>query len=70
MIEFLTTVLIISSIGAALALVLVLCEKFIVNYGTCKVTINNERELEVEGGGPLLTALRDEKIFIPSACGG
>ncbi|MHC5163578.1 MAG: FAD-binding oxidoreductase [Planctomycetota bacterium] len=70
MIEFLTTVLIISSIGAALALVLVLCERFIVNYGICKVTINDERELEVEGGGPLLTALRDEKIFIPSACGG
>ncbi|MHC4987326.1 MAG: FAD-binding oxidoreductase [Planctomycetota bacterium] len=70
MIHFLITVLIISSIGAALALVLELCEKFVVNYGPCKVTINNERELDITGGSPLLTVLRDEKIFIPSACGG
>jgi Na+-transporting NADH:ubiquinone oxidoreductase subunit F len=53
-----------------LALVLVLCEKYVVNYGPCKVTINNERELDITGGSPLLTVLRDEKIFIPSACGG
>jgi Na+-transporting NADH:ubiquinone oxidoreductase subunit F len=64
------TVLIISSIGAGLALVLVLCEKYIVNYGPCKVIINKERELDIQGGSPLLTVLRDEKIFIPSACGG
>ncbi|MHC5101142.1 MAG: 2Fe-2S iron-sulfur cluster-binding protein, partial [Planctomycetota bacterium] len=70
MIDFLITVLIISSIGAGLALVLVLCERFIVNYGPCKVTINDERELDIQGGSPLLTVLRDEKIFVPSACGG
>lgn len=70
MVEFLITVLIISSIGAVLALVLVLCEKFVVNYGPCKVTINAERELDIQGGSPLLTVLREEKIFIPSACGG
>ena len=70
MIDFFITISIISSIGAGLALILVLCEKFIVNYGPCKVTINDERELDIEGGSPLLTVLRDEKIFIPSACGG
>ena len=70
MIDFFVTVLIISSIGAVLALILVLCERFIVNYGPCKVTINNDRELDIQGGIPLLTVLRDEKIFIPSACGG
>lgn len=62
--------MIISSIAAALALLLVLCERYIVNYGQCKVVINNEKELMVEGGKPLLTILRDKKIFIPSACGG
>ncbi len=70
MIDFLITVLIISSIGAALALVLVLCEKYVVNYGPCKVVVNDKRQLDIEGGKPLLTVLRDEKIFIPSACGG
>ena len=68
--HFLLTVLIISSIGAALAMVLVLCEKYIVNYGPCKVTINKDKVLDIQGGSPLLTVLRDEKIFIPSACGG
>ena len=70
MIDFLITILIISSIGAALALLLVLCEKYVVNYGPCKITINGEKELDIQGGKPLLTMLRDEKIFIPSACGG
>lgn len=70
MASFLLTILIISSIGAGLALLLVLCEKYVVNYGPCKVTINAEKELDVEGGNPLLTVLREEKIFIPSACGG
>ena len=70
MVSFIITILIISSIGAGLALLLVLCEKYVVNYGPCKVTVNGEKELEVEGGNPLLTVLREEKIFIPSACGG
>lgn len=70
MIDFFITILIISSIAAGLALLLVLCEKYVVNYGPCKITINGEKELEVQGGKPLLSALRDEKIFIPSACGG
>ena len=67
---FIVTILIISSIAAALAALLVLCEKYVVNYGPCKITINSEKELNIQGGKPLLTILRDEKIFIPSACGG
>jgi Na+-transporting NADH:ubiquinone oxidoreductase subunit F len=70
MIDFLVTVLIISSIGAGLALVLVLCEKYVVNYGPCKITINNERQLDTIGGKSLLAGLTEQKIFIPSACGG
>ena len=70
MIDFFVTILIISSIGAVLAMILVLCEKYIVNYGPCKITVNKECELDIQGGSPLLTVLRDEKIFIPSACGG
>jgi len=39
--------------------------------GKLKININNgERELEVEGGGSLLATLGDNKIFLPSACGG
>ncbi|MBN1864766.1 MAG: 2Fe-2S iron-sulfur cluster binding domain-containing protein [Victivallales bacterium] len=68
--EFAFIILIISSIGAALAAILVFCEKYVVNYGPCKIIVNDEKELNVQGGESLLTVLREEKIFIPSACGG
>ena len=68
--ETVISVLIVSSIGAALAAVLVVSEHFIANYGECKISINEERDLTVTGGGNLLSLLTTEKIFIPSACGG
>jgi len=63
-------VLVVSSIGAALAAVLVLSEMKFMNYGRCKITINDKKEIETDGGRSLLSALGNEKIFIPSACGG
>ena len=66
----LIAVLVVSSIGAALAALLVLSESYIANYGECRITINDERELTVQGGKDLLSTLTAEKIFIPSACGG
>jgi len=38
--------------------------------GKLKITINNDKEIEVEGGSSLLSTLSNEKIFLPSACGG
>ena len=35
-----------------------------------KITINDEKVLEVNSGGTLLSTLGNEKIFLPSACGG
>ena len=63
-------VAVISSIGAGLAVLLVISEYFFANYGQCQITINDERTITVEGGGNLLSTLTDDKIFIPSACGG
>ncbi len=57
--------------GLVLALLLVLAEKRILNYGECKISINNgEKELNVAGGSSLLASLAENDIFIPSACGG
>ncbi|AQQ69939.1 Na(+)-translocating NADH-quinone reductase subunit F [Limihaloglobus sulfuriphilus] len=66
----LISVLIISLIAAALAAVLAVSENYLGDYGPCKITINKESELEVRGGKSLLALLSQEKIFIPSACGG
>ena len=38
--------------------------------GKVKITINGEKELEVQPGNSLMTTLADEKVFLPSACGG
>lgn len=38
--------------------------------GKLTITINDEHELEVDGGGTLLSTLGSNGIFLPSACGG
>jgi len=66
----LISILTVSSIAAGLAAVLTVAEAFLRNYGPCKITINDEKDLTVKGGNSLLSVLTAEKIFIPSACGG
>ena len=63
-------VVVVSSIGAGLAAILVISEHFIADYGPCQININDQRQLNVQGGKDLLSLLTAEKIFIPSACGG
>ncbi len=69
-VTLLISVLIISAIAAALALLLVIAEFFFANYGECALTINNEKNVTVQGGSSLLSSLSSQKIFISSACGG
>lgn len=38
--------------------------------GPVKLFINGEKDVEVSSGGTLLSTLGDNKIFLPSACGG
>ena len=38
--------------------------------GKIKITINNDKELEVDGGDTLLSTLSNAGIYLPSACGG
>ena len=66
----LIAVLTISLITAALAALLTVSEHYLADYGPCKITINNEKEMTVQGGKNLLSILTEKKIFIPSACGG
>jgi Na+-transporting NADH:ubiquinone oxidoreductase subunit F len=51
------------------ALLLVVRNKLIPK-GKVKITINGEKELEVSSGNSLMATLADEKVFLPSACGG
>ncbi|MGA8853500.1 MAG: NADH:ubiquinone reductase (Na(+)-transporting) subunit F, partial [Christiangramia sp.] len=38
--------------------------------GPVTINVNNEKDIEVGSGGTLLSTLGDNKLFLPSACGG
>lgn len=57
--------------GLVLAILLLIAEKKILNYGTCTIDVNSgKKTLSVEGGSSLLASLAEHDVFIPSACGG
>ncbi|HRR34136.1 MAG TPA: 2Fe-2S iron-sulfur cluster binding domain-containing protein [Kiritimatiellia bacterium] len=58
------------AINTGLALLLMLAAATLGRVGPCRITINGEKEMTVAGGRSLLATLKDERIFIPSACGG
>lgn len=53
-----------------LVIVLLIAKKYLVPSGNVKITINDKDKLNVPSGGNLLNTLANEKIFLPSACGG
>ena len=42
----------------------------LVPSGPVKINVNGEKNIEVGSGGTLLSTLGDNKLFLPSACGG
>ncbi|MCA9408716.1 MAG: NADH:ubiquinone reductase (Na(+)-transporting) subunit F [Candidatus Omnitrophica bacterium] len=64
-----TTVM--SGIILLLIIILSIVKAKIASGGDCKIFINDEKEpIVVPSGGTLLTSLSNQKIFLPSACGG
>ena len=67
---------IVASIIFSLILILILVTVLLVAKakllpsGKVKIMINGQKEIEVETGSTLLSTLSNEKIFLPSACGG
>lgn len=70
MFHIVISLLILSAIGALLALLLEIADFYIADYGESHILINEEKDVLVTGGSPLLFSLMEEGIFIPSACGG
>jgi Na+-transporting NADH:ubiquinone oxidoreductase subunit F len=68
---YLWSVLSFAGLTVALAALLMITERLLIDYGVCKLDINaGEEPLEVDGGQTLLSSLYANEIFIPSACGG
>ncbi len=69
--QLLLSLLALSALGGILALLLEVADSYLGFYGEREIHINQgEKELEVTGGGTLLSTLMDQGIFVPSACGG
>ena len=60
-----------TGVFVALSIWLLVSERYLADYGSVKIDINDgSRVFERDGGGTLLNALYENRIFIPSACGG
>jgi Na+-transporting NADH:ubiquinone oxidoreductase subunit F len=51
-------------------LILLLARKKLTPQGKVKLTINDEKEIEVDPGNTILATLSNNGIYLPSACGG
>ncbi len=67
---FFSSVLAVTSISFFLVIIILIVDLIINNYPDFDININNKKTIKVEGGKPLLFALKEKEIFIPSACGG
>jgi len=65
-----TAIVVFLVVVVSLTALLLFAKVKLVSSGKIKITINGEKELEVEGGNTLLNTLGTAGIFLPSACGG
>lgn len=66
----LTSIVAFTVVILLLVLLLLFAQKYLVQSGSVKITINNDKTLVVSAGSSLLSTLAGEQIFLPSACGG
>lgn len=64
------TIIVFLFVVLALTSILLFAKSKLMPSGKIKITINEDKVLEVDGGGTLLSTLGDAGIFLPSACGG
>jgi Na+-transporting NADH:ubiquinone oxidoreductase subunit F len=70
MLEIILGILIFTGIVIALVFVIIGAKSKLVASGDLEVLINDEKRIHVPVGSKLLTALADNGLFVPSACGG
>ena len=66
----LMTILAFLAVVMLLVALLLFVKEKLAPSGPVKITINGEKTIEVASGDTLLTTLGNQKIFLPSACGG
>ena len=64
------TIVVFLIVVLALVSILLFAKAKLMPSGKIKITINNDKIIEVDGGSSLLSTLGSQGIFLPSACGG
>ncbi len=59
----------IACLATILAVIILLAERYLMDYGEVELKVN-DKVFRVNGGSTVLATLKQEKVFIPSACGG
>ena len=70
MLEIALGIIIFTGIVIALVFIIIGAKNKLVASGDVEILINDEKKIHVPVGGKLLTALADNGLFVPSACGG
>lgn len=72
--NFTTTIILSLAVFLGIVLLLVALLLWVRNKllpkGQVKITINNDKELSVPTGNTLINTLAEQKVYLPSACGG
>lgn len=66
-------VLVMNGLLLVITIVLLIADKLLVSYGECKISVlegDETKEITVEGGITLLTALNDNGFNVSNSCGG
>lgn len=66
---FLVPALSIAGLATFLAIIILIAERYLMDYGEVDLHVN-DKTFNIKGGNTLLNSLKEEKVFIPSACGG
>ena len=70
MLTLITTLLVFLAVVLALVGVLLFAKAKLSPGGKVKIIVNGKKEIEVDAGSTILSTLGENKIFLPSACGG
>ena len=70
MLEILLGVILFTVIVITLVFIIIGAKSKLVASGNIEIVVNDEKTIHVPAGSKLLTALADNDLFIPSACGG
>ena len=67
---YLSSIIVFLAVILLLVVILLVAKNYLVASGKVKVTINGDKELEVNSGASLLSTLAENGVYLPSACGG